>query len=109
MMRKRCPATGMIVKARSLGSAASTEVSCGTARGTLHISKKSAPTAAPCIGWCCGGGPSDNTTDLPFLSWPVTTLRVGSVTALSSQATQLIVPSHEVIFLIDFQYRHTAV
>src|SRR5665213_2830875 len=66
----------MMVKARSFGSR-SAALSNGTARVEFQISKKSAPTSGPCMGWCCGGGPSDRTTDLPAASCPVTTRRGG--------------------------------
>ena len=62
------PAAGMIVKSRSLGSCASTEVSSGTASGTFQISLKSAPTDGPRIEWCCGGHPSYTTMDFPLSS-----------------------------------------
>src|ERR1700722_11349658 len=75
MMRSRWPDTGMMVKARSLGSVGSAGVSSGTGRVEFQISWKSAPTSGPCIGWCCGGGPSASTTDLPLWSCPVTTRR----------------------------------
>ncbi len=61
-----------MVKGFSLGSEAGVEVSVGTASGVFHTSMKSAPTAWPLIGWFCGGGPSDSTTDLPLPSCPVT-------------------------------------
>jgi hypothetical protein len=66
---------GMIVNGRAVGSPAGSEASAGTASGVLQISKKSAPMAGPCIGWSCGGRPSETTTDFPFASWPVTTRR----------------------------------
>ncbi len=50
MIRNRCPEGGMMVKARSFGSAATAEVICGTGSGVLQISKKSAPTDGPCMG-----------------------------------------------------------
>src|SRR4029078_10742541 len=48
---------------------------------------KSAPIAAPCIGWSCGGMPSDNLTDFPPASWPVTTRPACGAIRLLSRLT----------------------
>ena len=48
-----------------VGLARLNEVRIGTAVAAFHISMKSAPMVGPRIGWCCGGGPSEMTTDFP--------------------------------------------